>query len=211
MNTVKIFGLILLSLTYLEVGCGSSTHHGRFSALTANIGDQSELCSHHVPASACTQCDSSRAASFKKVNDWCSPHDLPESQCFACHPDLSFEPLPKAPDDADLKSVTPHPLNHSLADIAVKNKVTIIDFWAMWCIPCRKTEEDLNLLLTHNTNLAVRKIEIQDWDDPLVGRYLGGTAKLPLLVVFNAQRDEVGRVSGQKPEELAQLLSQAQK
>ena len=44
-----------------------------------------------------------------------------------------------------------------------------------------------------------------------MGRYLGGTAKLPLLVVFNAQGDEVGRVSGQKPEELAQLLSKAEK
>ena len=33
-------------------------------------------------------CDDKVAAKLKKEGDWCKQHDLPDSQCFACHPEL---------------------------------------------------------------------------------------------------------------------------
>ena len=136
-------------------GCGVSSPHGRFSALTANTAQHTELCEHKVPASACTRCDSSREATFKKVNDWCEPHNIPESQCYSCHPDLSFEPLPQPPADADVKLVSAEKAILGLEKVIAKGKTTVVYFWAIWCIPCRKTEGDLNLLLTYNTKLSV--------------------------------------------------------
>ena len=34
------------------------------------------------------RCDIVLIEGFKKKNDWCKEHDLPESQCFKCHPEL---------------------------------------------------------------------------------------------------------------------------
>lgn len=195
----------------LLAACGSAPDHGRFSALTANAVETGELCEHKVPASACTRCDPSKEAAFKKVKDWCGPHGVPESQCFKCHADLSFEPLPAPPEGADLAAVPREQAMKGLESVAAKGKVTVVDFWAVWCVPCRKTAGDLNLRLAHDPTLAVRKVQITDWEDPLAAQYLAGTAKLPLVVVFDAKGKEVGRVSGHEPAELDALLAKAQR
>ena len=198
----------LLALFLAACG-GAPADHGQFSALTANAGEASDLCAHHVPHDACVKCHPELAARFKAVKDWCGPHQVPESQCFACHPDLSFEPLPQPPPDADLADVPREQALAGLEGVAAPGKVTVIDFWAAWCVPCRKTAGDLNLRLQHVPDLAVRKVEVRDWDDPLATRYLAGTPTLPLLVVFDAKGVEVGRVSGHEPDELDALLAEA--
>ena len=131
------------------MGCGGQGH-GRFSALSVNTQNIGQLCEHKVPIDVCTRCDPKKADAFKKVGDWCTPHKVPESQCFPCHPELSFKPLPEAPKDADVQELTIVDQVEDLASIVVLGKVTIIKFWAIWCVPSRKTQGDLNVLLTHN-------------------------------------------------------------
>lgn len=201
----------LLCLAMLLAACGSAPQHGNFSALTANAGDHGALCDHKVPANACTRCDPSRASAFKAVKDWCGEHDLPESQCFACHPDLSFEPLPAPPADADLAEVPRDAALKGLEGVVAAGKVTVVDFWAIWCVPCRRTAGELNLRLAHDPTLAVRKIRITDWEDPIAAKHLGGTAKLPFLVVFDAKGERVGQVSGHEPAALEALIAKARR
>lgn len=43
---------------------------------------------HEVPESQCTRCDPDLVAAFKATGDWCAEHGLPESQCLSCNPDL---------------------------------------------------------------------------------------------------------------------------
>ena len=43
---------------------------------------------HGVPEEVCALCDSKVAADFHKKGDWCKMHERPDSQCFACHPEL---------------------------------------------------------------------------------------------------------------------------
>src|SRR5687768_9931107 len=87
--------------------CAGTKGMGKTGASPAVAGEQVPLCEHKVPREECTTCHPELVERFKKTNDWCAEHGLPESHCLKCHPDLTFEALPKLPDDADLQVISP--------------------------------------------------------------------------------------------------------
>jgi hypothetical protein len=59
-------------------------------------GSYEDWCGEHqVPESQCTRCDPELIAAFRATGDWCPEHGLPESQCLACNPDLKIQRPPK--------------------------------------------------------------------------------------------------------------------
>lgn len=53
--------------------------------------DQLDWCAEHeVPESECTQCHPQLIERFKATGDWCAGHDLPESHCRLCNPGITF-------------------------------------------------------------------------------------------------------------------------
>jgi hypothetical protein len=64
----------------------------------AKPGSYEDWCGEHqVPESMCTRCNPELEAAFKATGDWCPEHKMPESQCLACNPDLKIERPPKEP------------------------------------------------------------------------------------------------------------------
>lgn len=52
-------------------------------------GSHDDWCEEHqVPESQCTRCDPDLIPAFQAADDWCEEHGLPESQCTICNPDL---------------------------------------------------------------------------------------------------------------------------
>jgi len=59
-------------------------------------GSHEDWCGEHqVPESQCTQCNPDLIPAFKASKDWCPEHGLPESQCKICNPQIVITRPPK--------------------------------------------------------------------------------------------------------------------
>lgn len=185
--------MLALCLIVSPLACGKSTKpvgpsedtHGVLTDMSRVEGDLT-FCSHRVPASVCTQHHPELVAQFKRAGDWCAPHGVPESQCYTCHPDLTFEPLPTVAADADIQWLSKEGEDvPNLEAHAAKGKVTIFDFYADWCASCRKVDGHVyKRIADGDTSLAYRKLNIVSWESPVGQRYMKEVPSLPLLLVY---------------------------
>lgn len=97
----------------------------------------------------------------------------------------------------------------SLGAHAVSGKVTLFDFYADWCEPCRELDPYLHELLARRPDIALRKLNIVSWDTPLARHHIGDGQALPYVVVFGKNRRRVGTLVGFDPETLARLIERA--
>lgn len=109
----------------------------------------------------------------------------------------AYIPMPAFPPDADVVTVARDGADvPDLAPHAVAGKITVFDFYADWCDPCRKADEHMQAVLAAQKDVAYRKLDVGDWDTPLGKRYLGDVPELPYLVVYDASGRRVAAVAG---------------
>ena len=63
--------------------------------------------------------------------------------------------------------------------VNVAGKWTVFDFWAPWCDACRVLDGSLRALAASDSSVAIRKVNIVDFDSPIALRELPGVSVLP--------------------------------
>lgn len=103
----------------------------------------------------------------------------------------------KFPKGADVQTIARE--GEDVPDLSVflaKGKVTVVDFSAIWCMPCRKVDEHMAKVLALRSDVAYRKFDIGDWDTPLAQRYLKAIPQLPYVIVYGVNYQKVDAISG---------------
>lgn len=99
-----------------------------------------------------------------------------------------------------------NPVDHSA--LTVPGKVTVVDFYATWCGPCRRLAPVLEAMIANDPEVVLRKVDIGNWESPVVRRY--NIPSVPNVRVF----DRKGRLTAppsSNPDTIRGNIEQAKK
>ena len=85
-------------------------------------------------------------------------------------------------------------------DLVVPGKITVVDFFADWCAPCRKISPYLVKLSEQHPDIVVRKVDIVNWKSPVAKQW--GLRSIPNMRVY----DKNGRMVGEPTHDLKQIV-----
>jgi thiol-disulfide isomerase/thioredoxin len=90
--------------------------------------------------------------------------------------------------------------------LAVGN-VTVVDFYADWCGPCRQLSPSLEQMARSDPEIALRKIDIVNWKTAVVRQY--NINSIPQVNVYNRGGRLVGTVVGADIDKVKSYVAQA--
>jgi thioredoxin 1 len=85
--------------------------------------------------------------------------------------------------------------------------VTIIDFYADWCGPCRQLSPNLEQMARSDPEIALRKIDIVNWKTPVARQF--NVYSIPQVNVYNRAGSLVGTVNGADIDKIKSYVAQA--
>jgi len=85
--------------------------------------------------------------------------------------------------------------------------VTVVDFYADWCGPCKQLSPSLEQMAQTDPQIALRKIDIVNWNTAVVKQY--NIRSIPQVNVYNRGGLLIGTVVGADAEEVKRYVAQA--
>ena len=85
--------------------------------------------------------------------------------------------------------------------------VTVVDFYADWCGPCKQLSPSLEQMARTDPEIALRKIDIVNWKTPVVKQY--NIHSVPQVNVYNRGGRLVGTVVGADVDKVKSYVAQA--
>src|SRR5213595_32741 len=85
--------------------------------------------------------------------------------------------------------------------------VTVVDFYADWCGPCRQLSPSLEQMARTDPEIALRKIDIVNWKSAVARQY--NINSIPQVNVYNRDGRLVGTVVGADVDKVKSYVAQA--
>ncbi len=85
--------------------------------------------------------------------------------------------------------------------------VTIVDYYADWCGPCKQVSPALEQLAKSDSEIALRKVDIVDWTSAVAKQYK--ISSIPRVEIYGRKGELVGTVTGASAEQVRQYVAQA--
>ncbi len=123
----------------------------------------------------------------------------------------AYTPEVEFPSDLDVEQISVEGEAVAIDDHPVPGKVTVFDFHAIWCGPCKKVGRHMLSVLRDNEDVALRKLNVVDWDSEVAKTYLRNVPNLPYVVVYETDGTEVAKISGLKLDELDAAISKGRR
>ena len=108
----------------------------------------------------------------------------------------NYAPETQTPPGADIKTLKPQTQVPNIEELVVRGRVTIIDFFAVWCGPCREVDRFVKEVMTRRDDIAYRRIDIGQWSSAVAKAYLGDVPELPYVLVFDTVGQRIAEISG---------------
>jgi thiol-disulfide isomerase/thioredoxin len=110
----------------------------------------------------------------------------------------SYVAFPEYPAGADVARLTGDgSAVGPLEKLRVPGKYTVFDIYADWCGPCRLIDERLREIVAERQDVAIRKLNVVNFDSPLAKELGDAFSALPYVVVFtpSGKRDDISGVN----------------
>lgn len=85
--------------------------------------------------------------------------------------------------------------------------ITVVDYYADWCGPCKQVSPALEQLAKSDPEIALRKVDIVSFDSAVAKQY--HIHSIPRVEVYGRKGQLVGTVSGASAEQVRQYVAQA--
>ena len=100
-----------------------------------------------------------------------------------------------------------------IRDHLAPDKITIFDYYADWCGPCHLLSPKLERLLLKYQNLALRKVDIGDWETKVAKQATKefDLPGLPYVRIYGPREELLGTVHGNRIEEVEAIIRRSSK
>ena len=90
----------------------------------------------------------------------------------------------------------------------VEGKMTLFDFYADWCGPCRLFSPKLEHLVKDNPHVALRKVDIVDWKSALANQLTKDyqLPALPFTLIFDDKGNLLAKIEGNNVEKVEEII-----
>ena len=103
--------------------------------------------------------------------------------------------------------VITHGAQVDIAKHLALGNVTVVDFYADWCGPCKQLSPSLEQMASTDPDIALRKIDIVNWNTAVAKQF--NIHSIPQVNVYNRGGLLVGTVVGVDAEEVKRYVAQA--